>query len=123
MAILFNTEINIMQTKPKLLTPQQTPVIDNDWMIEACKQQIHTFWTEDEFNLEKDIQDIRVKLTEAERHGVLTTLKLFSLYEMVIGNEYWSTVVAKNMPRTDVTRMATCFAHVELNSHLPFYNE
>jgi ribonucleotide reductase beta subunit family protein with ferritin-like domain len=51
------------------------------WIQEEAEQQLSVFWLADEIKVEKDIQDMRVNLTPAERHGVITTLKLFSLYE------------------------------------------
>jgi ribonucleotide reductase beta subunit family protein with ferritin-like domain len=61
-------------------------------------------------------------MTEAERHGVITTLKLFTKYELYVGNEHWGSRIAKAYPQVGVQRMSAAFAHVELNSHAPFYN-
>ena len=61
-------------------------------------------------------------LTEAELHGVTTVLKLFTLYELHVGNEYWLDYVRKKFPRPEIQRMASYFGAVELNVHAPFYN-
>ena len=52
-------------------------------------KQMHIFWLPEEIKVEKDIQDVLVNFTPAERHGVITTLKLFSIYEDHAGNEWW----------------------------------
>jgi ribonucleoside-diphosphate reductase beta chain len=105
----------------RITTPKTTYTFDYPEAIEAANQQIKLFWLPDEIAVEKDIQDIRVNMTEAERHGVITTLKLFTLYELFAGNEYWGSVVAKRFPRPDIQRMASCFQFFELNVHAPFY--
>lgn len=90
---------------------------------ELADKQMDIFWKWDEYNVEKDKQDFLVGMTDSEKHGVNTVLKLFTKYELFIGNEYWSTVVAKRYPRPEIQRMTSCFSHVENNSHAPFYNQ
>ena len=63
-----------------------------------------------------------MNLTEAEAHGVITTLKLFTLTELVAGNEYWGRRVMRMFPRPDINMMANAFSFFELNVHAPFYN-
>jgi ribonucleoside-diphosphate reductase beta chain len=86
-------------------------------------EQIKVFWPWNEINVAKDKQDLMVGMTEAEKHGTITTLKLFTKYELYVGNEHWGNRIAKAYPQVGVQRMAAAFAHVELNSHAPFYNE
>jgi ribonucleoside-diphosphate reductase beta chain len=81
------------------------------------------FWLPNEVKVEKDVHDIYTGMTEAERHGVLTTLKLFSLYELYAGVEFWGGVVARNFPRPEIQRMAATFSMFELAIHQPFYNK
>lgn len=85
--------------------------------------QNSVYWKFDEIKVEKDVQDIRVNLNESERAGVLYVLKLFTKYELIIGNEYWGGRVAKNFPRPEIQRMASAFQFFELNVHAPFYHE
>lgn len=85
--------------------------------------QIKIFWPWNEINVSKDKQDLLVGMTEAEKHGTISTLKLFTKYELFVGNEHWGSRIAKAYPQVGVQRMAAAFAHVELNSHAPFYNE
>lgn len=86
-------------------------------------EQIKIFWPWDEIKVEKDKQDLLTGMTEAEKHGVIFTLKLFTKYELYVGNEHWGSRIAKAYPQVGVQRMSAAFAHVELNSHAPFYNE
>ena len=62
-------------------------------------------------------------MSEQERHAVLTLLKLFTLYELKVGKEFWGGWVTKKFPRPDIQRMANIFAFMELNSHAPFYDK
>ena len=73
--------------------------------------------------MEKDIHDLKTNLTEAELHGVTTVLKLFTLYELHVGNEYWLDYVRKTFPRPEIQRMASLFGMFELNVHAPFYDK
>lgn len=107
----------------KLLTPTTSYVTHYPEAIKFAETQEGIFWTANEINVEKDIQDLRVNMTEAERHGVITTLKLFTLYELVAGNEYWLGRVRETFQRPDVQRMAASFGYFELNVHAPFYNK
>lgn len=90
---------------------------------QMADEQIKIFWPWNEIKVAKDKQDLLVGMTEAEKHGVITTLKLFTKYELYVGNEYWGNRIAKAYPHVGVQRMASAYAHVELNSHAPFYNE
>lgn len=99
-------------------------------LIEADKNvakftadQLGVFWLPHEMKVEKDIQDIKVNMTEAEKHGVLTVLRLFSLYELQAGEEYWGNRFNKMFPdRIEYIKMANAFSFFETNIHLPFYN-
>lgn len=112
-----------MKNTCQLLTPKTTYTFDYPQAIEFADLQNDHFWLADEITVEKDIQDIKVNMTEAEQHGVITTLKLFTLYEIHVGSDYWSGVVAKKFPRPDIERMANCFSFFEINVHAPFYNK
>jgi ribonucleotide reductase beta subunit family protein with ferritin-like domain len=85
--------------------------------------QIKIFWPWNEINVAKDKQDLLVGMTEAEKHGTISTLKLFTKYELFVGSEHWGSRIAKAYPHVGIQRMSAAFAHVELNSHAPFYNE
>lgn len=106
-----------MQTYKEAYTFDYPPAI----VIAEAQEKI--FWTANEINVDKDIMDMRVNMTEAEQHGVITTLKLFTLYELVAGNEYWGGRFKRMFPRHDIRQMASTFAYTELGIHAPFYNK
>ena len=106
----------------RLLEPKTIYTIDYKTAIEFAKQQSEIFWLPDEIEVEKDLHDLKTNFTEAEYHGVISTLKLFTLYELNVGNDYWQDYVSKVFPRPDIQRMATTFAFMEIGVHAPFYN-
>lgn len=107
----------------RLLTPKSEYVMDYPEAVEFANTQLSIFWLPDEIQVEKDIQDLRVNMNEAEKHGVITTLKLFTLYELVAGNEYWGGKIVKTFKRPDIQRMANAFSFFEINVHAVFYNK
>src|SRR3546814_3690010 len=66
----------------KLQTPTRSYVTHYPEAIKFAETQETIFWTANEINVDKDKQDMLVNMTEAENHSVVTTLKLFTLYEM-----------------------------------------
>ena len=107
-----------------LLEPRSTYIVDYPQAVDLTNEQIRIMWFPEEIKVEKDVQDIRVNLTPAERHGVITTLKLFTQYELLIGNDYWDTfggLVARKP--ACFSRMANCNSFVENNVHGPFYSK
>lgn len=102
-------------------TPKSIPTYDYSAAVLAAEQQGEIFWLPTEPKVEKDLHCLKTELTPSALHGVMTTLKLFTLYEMVAGNEYWGGRFKRMFPRPDFQRMASAFANVELNVHMPFY--
>lgn len=90
---------------------------------EITDKQNSVFWTHAEIELEKDIQDILVNITEAERHGVLTVLKLFTQYELKAGEEYWGGRIKEAFKRHEIQEMAASFSFFESCVHKRFYNK
>lgn len=107
----------------KLLTPNPAYTINYPEAIELAEKQTSIFWTAEEVHVEKDVHDILTNLTEAERHGVITTLKLFTQYELIVGNEYWKQVGEMFQHPADIQRMAATFSFFELGVHGPFYSK
>lgn len=89
--------------------------------IEFAAKQNSVFWLHDEVKVEKDKQDLLVNMTPSEYHGVISVSKLFTKYELFVGEEWWGDVIAKRYPRPEISRMASAFAFFELNVHAPFY--
>ena len=108
---------------PKIMRSKEAYTFDYDAAVEFAEQQRSIFWTPEEIDVAKDVQDIKVNMTEAESHGVLTTLKLFTLYELKAGAEYWNSRIMTAFPRPDIMMMASAFSFFELNVHAPFYNK
>lgn len=107
----------------KILTPTESVVVHYPEAVKFAEQQEGVFWTANEIAVEKDKQDMLINMTDAERHGVITTLKLFTLYELRAGDEYWLGRVLKTFKRPEIQRMASVFGMFELNVHSPFYNK
>jgi len=99
------------------------PINENNEPIEFADQQLKVFWLPDEIKVEKDIQDILVNFTESEKHAVVTTLKLFSIYETHAGSEYWNGRYKNMFDGAEFHRMASVFSMFELAVHAPFYNK
>lgn len=106
-----------MQT-PTDVFRTEYPIIE-----EFMKKQQDIFWTAHEIKVEKDIHDVLTNFTPAEKHGVMTTLKLFTLYEMKAGTDYWTGRFMKMFPRHEFQSMAATFGMMELGVHKPFYNK
>lgn len=99
------------------------PIEEYKEPIQFANDQLKIFWLPDEVKVEKDIQDILTNFSEAEKHGVITTLKLFSLYETHAGDEYWLGRYRKMFDGAEFHRMASVFGMFELSVHAPFYNK
>lgn len=110
-----------MTEKVRCQTPKSIPTYDYAAAVEATEKQHEIFWLPTEPKVEKDLHCLKTELTEAELHGVMTTLSLFTNYEIIAGNEYWGGRFKRMFPRPDFERMATAFSNMELNVHAPFY--
>ena len=102
-------------------TRKTIPTYDYPAAVEAAEAQAEIFWLPTEPKVEKDLHCLKTELSPSELHGVMTTLKLFTLYEQVAGNEYWGGRFMRMFPRPDFQRMAQAFANMEINVHSPFY--
>lgn len=109
--------------KQNITSPSESFVVRYPQAIDFTEKQLSVFWLPDEIKVEKDIHDILTNLTEAEKHGVLSVLKLFSLYELYAGRDYWTGVIMKTFPRPEIQRMAATFGMFELAVHQPFYDK
>lgn len=113
-----------METKLiKLLSEQPNYIIEYPQAVEFAKSQSEIFWLPDEIEVEKDLHDMKTNFTESEYHGVISTLKLFTLYELKVGNDYWRDYISQIFKRPEIQRMAATFSFMELGVHAPFYNK
>lgn len=109
--------------KPRILTPKDTYTIDYPAAVKAAENQAKIIWFATELGVEKDAHNIKTELTDGERHGLITTLKLFTQYELKLGGEeFWGGKISKMFPRPEIQRMAATFSFTELGIHAPFYN-
>ncbi len=107
----------------RLLTPKSEYTVDYPEAIAFAERQAEIFWLPGEVEVEKDLHDLKTNFTEAEYHGIISTLKLFTIYELQVGNEYWGNYVAQLFPRPDIQRMANTFSFMEISVHAPFYSK
>lgn len=107
--------------KVQCQTRKSTPTYDYPAAILAAEAQADITWLPTEPKVEKDLHCIKTMMSPSQVHGVMTTLKLFTLYEQVAGDEYWGGRFKRMFPRPDFLRMATKFADTEINVHSPFY--
>lgn len=112
-----------MTKKTKMTTKTESFVVHYPDAIANAKEQIKIFWTDDEINVEKDVHDILTNFSEAEKHATITVLKLFTLYELKAGADYWLGRFMRTYPRPELMRMAATFGFFELAVHKPFYNK
>jgi ribonucleotide reductase beta subunit family protein with ferritin-like domain len=96
--------------------------VDYPEAVKFADDQASVFWPHNEVKVHKDKQDILVNMSESERHGTITVLKLFTKYEQIIGDEFWINFVFKKFPRpADIQPMAALFGAMELQVHGKFY--
>ena len=108
-----------MAKKPRIFTKKDTYTFDYPEVLEFEEKQQKILWTASEIEVEKDVQDLMVNMTPSESHGVKEVLKLFTLYELIVGGEYWGGRFKKICPRPELERVASLFSYVELGVHGP----
>lgn len=103
-------------------TKDESFVVEYPESVDMMRGQQETFWIFDETQPQKDKHCLMVEMTPAERHGVITVLKTFTLMEKIIGEDFWLNFVCKNFPReADIIPMAMFYSAVEMGCHMPFY--
>lgn len=112
-----------MSNLPRIKTKKETFTVDYPEAIDFMDKQQGIFWPHYEVKVAKDKQDILVNMSEAERHGTIEVLRLFTKYEVIIGNEFWINWVMRKFPRpADIQPMAAMFGAMELSVHQKFYS-
>lgn len=107
----------------RIRTPKKAYTFDYPQAVKAWEDGLATFWFPDEISVEKDVQSILVDMTEAERESVKAVLKLFTLYEVEVADNYWCTKFPALFPRPEIKRAAQFYGMVESSVHAPFYSE
>jgi ribonucleotide reductase beta subunit family protein with ferritin-like domain len=109
-------------SKVRCQTKKYEFTVDYPEAVKFADDQASVFWPHNEVKVHKDKQDILVNMSESERHGTITVLKLFTKYEQIIGDEFWINFVFKRFPRpADIQPMAALFGAMELQVHGKFY--
>lgn len=110
------------QIKTQIETHTNSCVVRYPQAVAAAIEQQNVFWPAEKMGVEADENDFRTRLTEGERHAVLTLQSILTQYELMIGGtEMWGGKIAKMFPRPEIGRMCSEFSHAELCSHAPFY--
>lgn len=93
-------------------------------IVELANIQLEKqLWFSSEMKMELDKIQLKFELTPAQRHAVLTVLKLFLQYELIVGEEFWMGTIAKVFPRPEVKLAASVIAMTELAVHAEFYDQ
>lgn len=107
----------------QILTPKDTFTVDYPNIKKYGDRQENFFWPHGEIDISKDRQCILMEMTEAERFALIQTLKLFTKYEQIVGDEFWLTYVFNRFPRpADIQPTAAMIGAMELQVHANFYD-
>lgn len=87
-----------------------------------AEKQRAVYWSPEKIKVGLDVLNFETDFTAAEQHGILTTLKLFTKYEVFIG-DYWIDIVYRHFPKHEIRQMASMFSALELTAHAPFYDK
>lgn len=89
--------------------------------FEFTKAQNSHHWTHSEIDVDSDLTQYHTEFTDAEKHGINTVLKLFTRYEIRVGN-YWTDVVYNRFPKPEIQMMAQVLGAMEVE-HALFYDK
>lgn len=101
--------------------PSEAYVFRYEAPAEIAKTQRSVFWTPEEINVDGDKQDFLVNMSFAEQEAIKTTLKLFTMYELLL-NEAWGSRIYNDFPRPETQMMSSTFAMMENSVHSVFYS-
>jgi ribonucleoside-diphosphate reductase beta chain len=79
---------------------------------EYLKSQQRVHWLPEEVALSADVNDFKLKLTEAEKNLIGNILKSFAQTETHV-EDYWSSNVSKWFPKPEIQSMAVTFGSFE----------
>ena len=113
-----------LKSLPRCMQKKTTYTLnDYPFMLDFEQMQMENYWLPNEVRVENDTHQLKTGLTPTEYHGVLTTLKLFVLYELNVGLDFWLNKYMRSFPRPEFQRVAAVNGMVEINIHAPFYNK
>ncbi len=111
--------------KPRIYEDRSDKVVEAfpEYTERFTKVQLQHLWFPDEIKVAKDKHQLLTEMDDATRHAIMTTLKLFTQYEVFAGSEYWGGRFRKIMKGPEFERMAATFSTFELAIHKPFYQQ
>jgi ribonucleoside-diphosphate reductase beta chain len=74
--------------------------------------QSNNFWLPSEVSMERDIQDWKIKLTNAEKDIIINTLRLFTQIEIAVQDNFWM-VIPKLFKKPEIAMMCASFTNME----------
>lgn len=90
-----------------IFAPFEYPKAYDYWL-----RQHQAHWLHTEVNMNSDVQDWNLHLTDSERNVIGNILKGFTQMEVIV-NDYWARRVSKWFPKPEINMMATAFGDME----------
>jgi ribonucleoside-diphosphate reductase beta chain len=87
------------------------------------EKQLQHVWRASAIAVEKDKQSLLVEMSPAQSHSIITTLSLFTKYEVYAGEDWWNGRFREIVKGPEFTRLALVNAMVEIAVHKPFYQK
>ena len=110
--------------KTRIQTPTDSYTRHYPKIVELANKQLEDqLWFSSEMIVELDRMQLLYELSEEQLHAVKTVLQLFLRYELIVGEEYWNSLVIKEFPRPEVKLAASIVGMTELAIHAEFYNQ
>jgi ribonucleoside-diphosphate reductase beta chain len=75
----------------------------------------HSYWIHTEFNIESDVQDFKVGISDSERSAISKTMLAISQIEVSV-KTFWAKIYDK-MPRPEIASVGLTFAESEVRHH------
>jgi ribonucleotide reductase beta subunit family protein with ferritin-like domain len=110
--------------KTKIQTKTESYARHYPTIVELANKQLEDqLWFNSEMIVELDKMQLLYELTPAQLHAVKYVLQLFLRYELIVGEEFWNSLVIKEFPRPEVKLAASIVGMMELAVHAEFYNQ
>ena len=81
------------------------------------------YWTHSEVDVRKDLNDVLVNFSEARRKALIFVLQLFTRYEVVVGQDYWTGRFRRMFPRIEFQNWGIVAGFTESQVHTKFYRK
>src|SRR5690606_5529583 len=94
-----------------------------DAVVELRNMQFNIAWPPHEYPVIDDLLQAKKVLSESEKHALTTAMSLFTHYEMMAGEKYWSQRIVNSFSPSCIKSMALEFSRTESCIHTIFYNE